>query len=146
MEKEWKVTTVKEVRKKGKIGTLFEADIEEVTKGLFGCAPRVYWINNGTPVKSYRGGHHHLIDGKQEFLLCLSGEVKVEIHATEERGGCGRIILDSPVKALVIPSMVWHGVEISPHGILLAIASTKYKEGESIEKLKECSCGRFSPV
>ncbi len=138
----WKITKVKKKVVKNKKGTLTEIDVEETSNNLFGCARRVYFICN-TSEEATRGGHWH--PENHEIITCVAGHLQVILHATEKQGGCNEnILLDAlNEKAVVIPAGVWHQVIFDPNSVLLAIASKSFKEGESIEVMQRCACGKF---
>ena len=108
-------------------------------------------IANIIPVKpkysseeATRGGHWH--PENHEIITCVTGRLRIILHATEKQGGCNEnILLDAlNEKAVVIPAGVWHQVIFDPYSVLLAIASKRFEEGESIEVMKKgCVCGEF---
>ena len=138
---EHKITEVKKKVVRGKKGILTEIDVEKTSNGLFSCAPRVYFISNASE-EVVRGGHWH--PKNHEIITCISGYLQVILHATKEQGGCKSVSLDAfNRKAVVIPAGVWHQVRFDPNSVLLAIASESFKEGESIEVMQGCACGKF---
>lgn len=119
-----------------KPGLLVMSQPEDITDGLFSEAKRVYWIINDTEAPTLRGNHYHPKGGKVEYLISMKGAIEIELHSAEE---CGKVVLDKPTQALLIRPGTWHSLNIPVGGILLAVASTKHLEGES---LPEKTCGR----
>ena len=124
-----------------KPGKLIFSEVKEVTGGNFNSARRVYWIINNTQEDASRGGHYHPQGGKQEYIVCLSGKMEVELHSENK---CEDIFIDKPNLALYIPCGVWHRVILSPGAVFLSVASTNFDPNESINDLPACFCGKFS--
>ncbi|MEK7546249.1 MAG: FdtA/QdtA family cupin domain-containing protein [Patescibacteria group bacterium] len=129
MDHLWKIVDLQCVRTSGKPGLLAIAELPKHVLGLFSSAPRVYFIVNDSGDWSVRGGHFHPEGGKKELIIALQGRIEFDLHAA---AGCGREVLESPTRGLVIPNGVWHGVRLSPGAILLSIASTLYAPDEAI--------------
>lgn len=136
MVRPWKIVDLQNVRTEGKPGLLAIAELPKHVLGLFASAPRVYFIVNDSGDWSARGGHYHPEGGKKELIVAVQGMIEFDLHAA---GGCGREVLETPTRGLVIPNGVWHGVRLSPGAVLLSIASTLYLPDEArTEKL--CGC------
>jgi len=136
MDRPWKIVDLQSVRTPGKPGLLAVAELPKHALGLFEAAPRVYVIVNDSGEWSVRGGHLHPEGGKKELIIAMQGTIEFDLHAV---GGCGREVLETPMRGLVIPNGVWHGVRLSPSAILLSIASTLYAPDEAIAA-KPCGC------
>jgi len=126
----WELVELSSFFTEGKPGQLIVAEIENVTDGLFEEARRVYWIVNNTQGWSERGGHYHPVGGKQEFMVCLFGRAIFTLEDADKREVYFE--LSGPNWAVVIPSGVWHSVELSPGAILLSVASTNFESDEAI--------------
>ncbi|WKZ29582.1 MAG: FdtA/QdtA family cupin domain-containing protein [Patescibacteria group bacterium] len=139
IEMPWKIIALQTIRgTTAKPGELAVAELVKIAPGFFAhdAAPRVYWITNTGTGWSLRGGHVHPDGGKREIIVALAGAIEFDLHAAMS---CGKIVLDDPGHGLLIPNGVWHGVRISPGGILLSIASTLYASDESVTA-KPCRC------
>jgi len=79
-----------------------------------------------------RGKHAHY--DTEQVLICLTGSVSV---ACSDGTGYEQWILDSPNKALYIPSMIWdEQVYATPETILLVLCSTEYDIEDYIENFE----------
>ncbi|MFA5854099.1 MAG: WxcM-like domain-containing protein [Patescibacteria group bacterium] len=134
----WKIVSFQNVRTPGKPGLLTIVEPAKIAAGFFpnDAAPRVYWIRNDGSDWITRGGHYHPEGGKRELLVALAGRIRFELHA---EGVCGDVWLDRPELGLLIPSGVWHRLQLSPGALLLSIASTLYRPDESVSA-KPCAC------
>ena len=88
---------------------------------------RIYWsyeLENDTE----RGNHYH--PNSERVIVSMKGSISVTLENTK-----GEIIdfkLSKAHQGLYIPSNHWIRMELKKDGIMLAAASSKFKEGESI--------------
>tara|TARA_Y200000002_G_scaffold282952_1_gene236937 strand:- start:534 stop:938 length:405 start_codon:yes stop_codon:yes gene_type:complete len=88
---------------------------------------RVYYLFN-TLEGVTRGMHAHL--ALKQVMLCVTGSCKVLLDDGSTRES---ITLDSPIKGLLLESLVWREMsEFSPDCVLLVIASEHYDENDYI--------------
>ena len=88
---------------------------------------RVYYLFN-TLEGVTRGMHAHL--ALKQVMLCVTGSCKVLLDDGSIRES---ITLDSPIKGLLLESLVWREMsEFSPDCVLLVIASEHYDENDYI--------------
>ena len=86
---------------------------------------RVYYLFN-TLEGVTRGMHAHL--ALKQVMLCVTGSCKVLLDDGSTRES---ITLDSPIKGLLLESLVWREMsEFSPDCVLLVIASEHYDEND----------------
>ena len=82
---------------------------------------RVFYVF-GVKAQSPRGCHAHY--KTQQLLICLNGEIEI---VCKDGFNEKRFLLDSPQRALYLPTMIWdEQVYKSPSSILLSICSSKY--------------------
>jgi dTDP-4-dehydrorhamnose 3,5-epimerase-like enzyme len=93
---------------------------------------RIYWIYdvlNGTD----RGGHYH--HELQQIIICINGKLTVKLESN--KGEITKFILDTPSKALYIPSKYWRDITFEENAVLLCIASENYIENDYVRSYKE---------
>lgn len=95
-------------------------------------ASRIFYIY-GVKVGDVRGHHAHR--ECEQFLICLSGTVNI----TCDDGATRQVYtLDTPLKGLYIPPMVWsEQYYYSKETILVGLASHPFDEGDYIRDYKE---------
>lgn len=95
--------------------------------------PQRYFLIFDVPSQQVRGEHAHKT--LKEFLICIRGTCSVAL----DDGKCREeILLDTPQKGLLIPSMIW-GIQYkySSDAILLVLASDVYKPDDYIRNYDE---------
>lgn len=132
------LASVQVIEQPGRPGTLYVTHPSGITEDLFQAAPRVYWNVNEGDEPIVRGGHVHAAGGKQEYLVCIAGEIEIELHS--EVGCDGWFPMSLRDEVVVVPSGVWHRFRLGPNAILLAVASTGFESGECIME-RPCDCG-----
>ena len=114
-------------------GAMFVAELDEISHGLIGKAPRVYWvINDPAKPEDERGGHYHPEGGKTEILFCMHGTMHVTLKEIDQEDVT--ITVNSPNKGIYIGPNVWHGVKMEGNAVLMSIASTNYQVDEKISE------------
>lgn len=95
---------------------------------LLPFVPQRFFLVYDVPSKEVRGEHAHR--QLQQFLICVRGSCSVMVDNGHQRE---EIKLDSPLKGLHIPPMVW-GVQYrySPDAMLLVLASDTYDAADYI--------------
>lgn len=84
--------------------------------------PKRYFIVYDVPSKDVRGEHAHR--ALHQLLICMKGSCCVAFDDGHNRD---KVVLDSPLKALHIPPMVWATqYKYSPDAVLLVLASDLY--------------------
>jgi UDP-2-acetamido-3-amino-2,3-dideoxy-glucuronate N-acetyltransferase len=95
--------------------------------------PKRTFVIYGVESKDVRGEHAHY--ALEEFLICVSGDVRVVLDDGSRRA---EILLDSPNRGLYVPPMVWRTLyRYSPNAALVALASEKYDPGDYIRDYDE---------
>ena len=84
-------------------------------------APRRAFMVHGVPTGTARGGHAHARG--QQLLVCLSGEVIVELRL---RGEVEHVRMDRHIDALLIEAGVWARQTYLDDAVLLVLASEPY--------------------
>ena len=84
-------------------------------------APRRAFTVHGVPAGTSRGGHAHARG--QQLLVCLSGEVIVELRF---RGEIEQVRLARPINALLVDAGVWARQTYLDDAVLLVLASEPY--------------------
>ncbi|MDP2244995.1 FdtA/QdtA family cupin domain-containing protein [Pseudomonas sp.] len=88
---------------------------------------RVYYLF-GTQPGIARGFHAH--KALKQVAVCVTGKCKMLLDNGTEKT---EVWLDSPIKGVVIDSMVWHEMhDFSPDCVLLVLASEHYDESDYI--------------
>lgn len=88
---------------------------------------RVYYIF-GTKPGVARGFHAH--KALKQVAVCVSGSCRMLLDDGKQKA---EVLLDSPVKGLVIDSFVWHEMhDFTPDCVLLVLASEHYDESDYI--------------
>ena len=88
---------------------------------------RIYWsydIENTIE----RGNHYH----PQSKRVIISMQNSIEVILENLQGETSTFHLNNPNEGLFIPENHWISMKLEKNVIMLAIASTKFKEGESI--------------
>src|SRR3546814_3738939 len=83
--------------------------------------PRRAFTVHGVPAGTSRGGHAHARG--QQLLVCLSGEVIVELRF---RGEIEQVRLARPNNALLVDAGVWARQTYLDDAVLLVLASEPY--------------------
>src|SRR3989338_6571535 len=87
----------------------------------------VYYLF-GTQPGVARGFHAH--KALKQVAVCVTGKCKMLLDNGTEKTD---VWLDSPIKGIVIDSMVWHEMhDFSPDCVLLVLASEHYDETDYI--------------
>ncbi|HJQ22290.1 MAG TPA: FdtA/QdtA family cupin domain-containing protein [Blastocatellia bacterium] len=94
--------------------------------------PLRYFLIYGVPAGVRRGGHAHR--QLQQALVCVQGAVAVEIDDGRRRD---EIILDSPVRALIVPPLVWATQTFAEGAMLLVLCSDRYDAADYISDYAE---------
>lgn len=93
---------------------------------------RVYYIT-GTKQGVSRGFHAH--KKLEQVAVCVSGSCLMKL---ENANGKAEVLLNSPLKAMRIESMVWHEMHDFSEGcVLLILASEHYDEADYIRDYQE---------
>ena len=88
---------------------------------------RVYYLFDTKPGVS-RGFHAH--KKLQQVAVCVTGQCRMVLDDGKERK---EVWLDSSVKGIALPPMVWHEMhDFSPDCVLLVLASEHYDETDYI--------------
>ncbi len=88
---------------------------------------RVYYIF-GTQPGVARGFHAH--KALKQVAVCVTGKCKMLLDNGTEKA---EVWLDSPIKGVVIDSMVWHEMhDFSQDCVLIVLASEHYDEADYI--------------
>jgi dTDP-4-dehydrorhamnose 3,5-epimerase-like enzyme len=88
---------------------------------------RVYYLF-GTQPGIARGFHAH--KALKQLAVCVTGKCKMLLDNGTEKT---EVWLDSPIKGVVIDSMVWHEMhDFSPDCVMLVLASEHYDESDYI--------------
>lgn len=83
---------------------------------------RMYYITD-TPKGAIRGKHGHYED--QQYIYCLQGQVKIELHSKKEV----RTVLMDPGDVVFLDRMVWAQQEyLTGNEILLVLCSTAFNK------------------
>jgi len=89
---------------------------------------RIYW-SYGNANTTERGSHFHPISDR--VIICMYRNIEVTLENL--KGETTKYELTNPNQGLVIPSNHWISMKLAPNAIMLAIASSKFSEGESIK-------------
>ena len=80
------------------------------------------------PSREVRGEHAHRVC--HQFLICVSGQVRVAVDDGENRGDA---VLDAPTVGLYVPPRVWASqYRYDPSAVLLVLASHPYDPDDYI--------------
>ena len=99
---------------------------------------RVYWTYN-VPANTKRGMHAH--KSLQQLIIAISGKLKFILE--DKFGNFSEFILDSPSKALYIPSGFWRDIYFEENTTLLSIASLEYIEDDYIRDYDFFKSGKW---
>lgn len=89
---------------------------------------RIFWIY-GTPAPCERGLHAH--QKSVIFIVAMHG--KAEIICESVGGQTFSFLLENPQKAVIIPPLHWHKIQIEqPETVLFCMASEPYNEAAYI--------------
>ena len=89
---------------------------------------RRFFIAHSVPSTVVRGGHAHKTI--EQFMVCVTGSVAVMLDDGTNRE---RIVLDSALKGLYVPPMVWDvQCDWSEGAVLLVLASKVFSEADYI--------------
>lgn len=95
--------------------------------------PHRYFIIFDVPSKEVRGEHAH--QSLHQLLICVKGSCSVALDDGFNRD---KVVLDSPVKALYIPPMVWASqYKYSKDCVLCVLASDRYDPDDYIRDYDE---------
>ena len=93
---------------------------------------RVYYLFDTKPGVS-RGFHAH--KKLQQVAVCVTGQCRMVLDDGKERK---EVWLDSSVKGIALPPMVWHEMhDFSPDCVLLVLASEHYDETDYIRDYED---------
>ncbi len=93
---------------------------------------RVYYLFDTKPGVS-RGFHAH--KKLQQVAVCVTGQCRMVLDDGKERK---EVWLDSSVKGIALPPMVWHEMhDFSPDCVLLVLASEHYDETDYIRSYED---------
>ena len=93
---------------------------------------RVYYILD-TKKGVSRGFHAH--KALKQLAVCIAGSCHFILDNGLEKEG---IVLDSPLKGLIIDKMIWHEMhDFSEECVLLVLASSCYDENDYIRNYNE---------
>jgi dTDP-4-dehydrorhamnose 3,5-epimerase-like enzyme len=93
---------------------------------------RLYYIF-GVKRGEIRGHHAHRLT--KQFLICLSGSILITLDNGFKKT---KVLLNSPVKMLLVPQLVWHTMEWkTTNAVLLVIASQLYNQNDYIRNFDE---------
>lgn len=88
---------------------------------------RIYWSYNiETAIE--RGNHYH--PDSERVIIGMKGAIEIVLENSQ--GSKNTYRLTHPNQGLFIPKNYWISMRLDKDAVMLAIASTKYKEGESI--------------
>lgn len=104
-----------------------------VGKEIFFVPQRAYWVHH-VPAGQTRGMHaNRVVD---EFVVCVSGAVSIEVQRPGEAGVTVR--LSHPDQGLAIPAMAWsRQYDFTPNAVLLVLASGDYDRATYIDSYAE---------
>ncbi len=88
---------------------------------------RIYWSYD-TQDTVERGNHYH--PDSDRVIISMKGEIEVTLE--NAKGDRSTHQLTSPNQGLLVPENHWISMKLKKGVVMLAIASTKYSEGESI--------------
>jgi len=92
--------------------------------------PRRWFLVYDVPSREVRGEHAHRVC--HQFLICVSGQVRVAVDDGENRGD---VVLDAPTVGLYVPPRVWASqYRYDPSAVLLVLASHPYDPGDYIRE------------
>jgi hypothetical protein len=95
-------------------------------------AERVFVIS-GVPEGEPRGIHAHRVC--QQFLVCVSGSVKVMVDNGDRREV---VTLDRPSAGLYMPALIWGAqYDYSPDAVLMVLASHQYDPDDYVHEYDE---------
>jgi UDP-2-acetamido-3-amino-2,3-dideoxy-glucuronate N-acetyltransferase len=95
--------------------------------------PRRWFIVYDVPSREVRGEHAHR--ECHQFLICVSGSVKVAVDDGEHRA---EVLLDSPAVGVYVPPMVWASqFQYDPDSVLLVLASHPYDSSDYIREYEQ---------
>ena len=93
---------------------------------------RVYYILN-TKKGEARGFHAH--KALKQLAVCVAGSCRFVLDNGLEKEG---VVLDSPLKGLIIDKMIWHEMyDFSEDCVLMVLADEAYDEGDYIRNYEE---------
>lgn len=108
---------------KANLGSLIPIELNQLP-----FTPKRIFLVKDTPVGVIRGEHAHY--KTQQCLICLRGEIKVNLHD-------GKLLSSTILKendTIFIDKMIWDSQEFLTYdSILLVIASTHYNKQDYIE-------------
>jgi UDP-2-acetamido-3-amino-2,3-dideoxy-glucuronate N-acetyltransferase len=105
-------------------------------------APKRYFLVHNVPVDEVRGQHAHRVC--EQFLICVSGSVTVELDDGQSRE---EIRLDAPNLGLYVPPRIWAAQrDFSAGGVLLVFASHAYEPKDYIRSYEQFYTLCRSPV
>lgn len=105
--------------------------MEEPT-GIPFAVKRLFWLDS-IVVGATRGVHAHREE--MQVLVCLSGHVTASLE--DLSGTKFSFELDSPSKALFIPSMIWTEFTFGKGTVLLGISDSQFSEEDYIRERNE---------
>ncbi len=100
--------------------------IEETTTAFPFKIERLYWLTNKDS-SIIRGMHAH--KKLNQLLVCISGQVKIQISTHNERSS---LTLAKTGDALMLRPGLWREIEIKEAGALLVVCDRKYDEADYI--------------
>ena len=87
---------------------------------------RFYYLFEGSPDHP-RGAHAHL--QLQQCYIALNGIIKITL---QDKNAKETILLDSPLKGLIIRPVVWRDIELEKNAVLGVLASDYFDESDYI--------------
>jgi hypothetical protein len=92
--------------------------------------PRRWFLVYDVPSREIRGEHAHRTC--HQFLICVSGTIRVAVDDGEHRG---EVLLDGPTLGIYIPPLVWATqFAYGPGSVLLVLASHPYDPDDYIRE------------
>jgi oxalate decarboxylase/phosphoglucose isomerase-like protein (cupin superfamily) len=88
---------------------------------------RIYWSYD-MKADTERGNHYH--PSSERVVISMKGQISVSIESLD--GKITTFQLSNASKGLFIPSNHWIKMQLEKDVIMLAVASSKFEEGESI--------------
>lgn len=110
----------------------------EKSKSIPFDVKRVYWTYN-VPANTKRGMHAHKL--LQQIIIAITGKLKFVLE--DKKGNTSEFILDTPSKALYIPSGFWRDIYFSETSTLLSLASLEYTEDDYIRDYDFFKSGKW---
>jgi hypothetical protein len=88
---------------------------------------RIYW-SYGNTTTTERGNHFH--PNSERVIICMLENIEITLENL--KGETTHYKLTNPNQGLIIPANHWICMKLETNAIMLAIASSKFSENESI--------------